>query len=111
METPSEQKPAPTNIQPKSDSHLMAAVSYVWLLAIVMLFVKREDKFVQFHAKQGIVLLLISIVASVLLWVPILGFIAWALSIAGMIIGFVNAWQGKEYQIPVIYGLSQKINL
>lgn len=107
METPSEQKPAPTNIQPKSDSHLMAAVSYVWLLAIVMLFVKRDDKFVQFHAKQAVVLLIISLLG----FIPFLGWLIAFVCFIGMVVGFINAWQGKEYQLPVIYGLSQKINL
>ncbi len=98
-------------IPPTTDRNLMAALSYVWILSLVMLVVKRGDAFVQFHAKQGVVLLIISILASVLLWVPVLGFVAWALSIAGMVIGFVHAWQGKEYKLPYIYGWSQKIHL
>ncbi|MEK7537769.1 MAG: DUF4870 domain-containing protein [Patescibacteria group bacterium] len=107
MDTPPEQKNTPSNIQPKSDSHLMAAVSYVWLLAIVMLFVKRDDKFVQFHAKQAVVLLIISLVT----FIPVIGWLIGFVAFIGMVIGFINAWQGKEYQIPLIYGWSQKINL
>lgn len=98
-------------IPPTTDRNLMAALSYVWILSLVMLVVKRDDAFVQFHAKQGVVLLIISVVASILLWVPILGFIAWALSIAGMVVGFINAWQGKEYQLPYIYRWSQSIHI
>lgn len=107
MDTPTASKNTPTNIQPKSDSHLMAAVSYVWLLAIVMLFVKRDDKFVQFHAKQAVVLLIISLLG----FIPFLGWLIAFVCFVLMIIGFINAWQGKEYQLPVIYGLSKKINL
>lgn len=98
-------------IPPTTDRNLMAALAYVWILSLVMLVAKRNDPFVQFHAKQGVVLLLISIVAAILMWVPVLGFIAWALSIVGMVIGFINAWQGKEYKLPYVYGWSTKIRL
>ena len=107
MEAPTEQKPVSTNLQPKNDSHLMAAVSYIWLLAIVMLFVKRDDKFVQFHAKQAVVLLIISLVT----FIPVIGWLIGFATFILMVVGFINAWQGKEYKLPVIYGWSQKINL
>ena len=98
-------------IPPTSDHNLMAALSYVWVLSLVMLLIRRGDAFIQFHAKQGTVLLIISIIASILLWVPVLGFVVWALSIAGMVVGFINAWQGKESKLPFIYGWSQKIKI
>ncbi len=102
-----EQKSVSTPIQPKNDSHLMAAVSYVWLLAIVMLFVKKDDKFVQFHAKQAVVLLIISVLGII----PVLGWLIAFVCFIGMVVGFINAWQGKEYKMPIIYGWSQKINI
>lgn len=98
-------------VPPTTDRNLMAALSYVWLLSLVMFIIKRDDAFIQFHAKQGVILLIISAVASILLWVPVLGFIAWFLSIAGMVVGFIHAWQGKEYKLPYIYGWSQKLHL
>lgn len=102
--TPSQQ--TPTIVPPKSDSHLMAAVSYVWLLAIVMLLVKRDDKFVQFHAKQAMVLLIGSLVS----FIPVIGWLIGLVCFIGMVVGFINAWQGKEYQMPYVYGWSQKIH-
>ncbi len=93
-------------IPPTTDRNLMAALSYVWLLSLVMLIIKRDDAFIHFHAKQGVVLLIISI-----FWfIPIIGQLAAILAFAGMVIGFVNAWQGKEYQLPLVYGWSQKIH-
>lgn len=114
---PDEQKPPVTEklknelnkIPPTSDRNMMAAFSYVWILSLVMLVAKRNEPFVQFHAKQGIVLLIVSIIASILLWVPVLGFVCWALAVAGMVVGFIQAWQGKEYKLPYIYGWSQKV--
>lgn len=94
-------------IPPTSDSNLLAAFSYAWLLSVVLLVVKRNDENVQFHAKQGTVLFL----GSLLGFIPLFG---WLVAIAcwvGMIVGFIMAWQGKRYQIPLAYRLSQKIKL
>ncbi len=94
-------------IPPTSDQNIMAALSYVWIISLVMLVVKRNDEFIQFHAKQGIILLLLSILG----FIPVLGWIIWALAVAGMVVGFIHAWQGKRYELPLVYGWSQKIKL
>lgn len=94
-------------IPPTTDRHLLAALSYVWILGLVMLVIKRKDAFVQFHAKQGIVLFLISLVG----FIPVIGWILWALAVTGMVLGFIHAWQGKEYKLPYVHGWSQKINI
>lgn len=93
-------------IPPTTDRNLLAALSYVWILGLVMLVIKRNDAFIQFHAKQGVVLFLISLVG----FIPVIGWVLWALSITGMVIGFIHAWQGKEYKLPFVYGWSQKIH-
>ncbi len=94
-------------IPPTSDQNIMAALSYVWIISLIMLVVKRNDEFVQFHAKQGVILL----IASVFGFIPVIGWIVWALAVAGMVVGFVQAWQGKRYQLPLVYGWSQKIKI
>lgn len=94
-------------IPPTTDRNLLAALGYVWILGLVMLIIKRDDAFIQFHAKQGVVLFLISLVG----FIPVIGWIMWALAVAGMVLGFIHAWQGKEYKLPYVYGWSQKIHL
>ncbi len=93
-------------IPPTSDQNLLAALSYAWVISLVMLLIKRHDEYIQFHAKQGVILW----IASLFAFIPGLGFIIWALSIAGMVIGFINAWQGKRNKLPFVYNLSRKIN-
>lgn len=93
-------------IPPTTDRNLLAAVSYVWILCLVMLVVKKNDAFVQHHARQGVILFLMSLVG----FIPVVGWILWVLAVAGMVVGFIKAWQGKEYQIPYVYGWSQKIH-
>ena len=93
-------------IPPTTDRNLLAAVSYVWILSLVMLAMKKDDAFVQFHAKQALVLFILSLLG----FIPIIGWLVAIAAFIGMIIGFMHAWQGKEYQIPFVYSWSQKIN-
>lgn len=91
-----------------SDSNLMGAISYLWLLSIVMLLVKKDDAFVQFHAKQGVVLF----VASMILWfIPIIGWLANILVFVAVIVGAIKAYQGEKYEMPLVSELAKKINL
>lgn len=93
-------------IPPTNDRNLMAALSYVWIICLIMLAIRRDEPFIKFHAKQALVLFIVSVIASILLWVPVLGIVVWVLSIVGMVLGFINAWQGKEYKLPFIYDWS-----
>lgn len=91
-----------------SDENLMAALSYLWLLSVVMLLVKKESDYVQFHAKQGLVLFLVSVV----LWfIPIVGWMLQIAVVVGIVIGFIQALGGKRYRLPVVADLAEKINL
>ncbi len=94
-------------IPPTTDRNLMGALSYVWFISIVMLVVKRQDEFVQFHAKQGVILFLGTLVG----FIPIFGWLIFMFSIVGMVVGFLMAWQGKRYQIPFVGTLAKKISL
>ena len=105
----SDNKKSDNNNQTPSnqDSNLMAALSYVWILSIVMLVIKKEDKFVSFHAKQGLILFIASFIGII----PIIGWILWLVIIALMIIGFIKALSGERYKIPVVGDLAEKINI
>ena len=90
-----------------TDSNLMAALSYVWIISIVMLVIKKDDKFVLWHAKQGVILFVISWVGVI----PIIGWIIWFVVVALEIIGFIKALSGEKYKIPIIGDLADKINI
>ena len=57
----------PGGTAPSSNRNVMIVLSYLWLLALVPLLTEKEDKEVQWHAKHGIVLMVVEIV----LWVVI----------------------------------------
>jgi len=94
-----------------SENNLLAAISYVWILCLVPLFLKRDSKFVQFHAKQGLVLFFIEIVGTLVFWIPLVGWLLFIAILILAILGFVNAIQGNSWKMPVVGDLAQKINL
>ena len=90
---------------------VMAALSYVWILCLVPLLGKRDSEFAQFHAKQGLVLFIIEIVASLLVWFPIIGQLVMLALLIVSVVGIVKALNGERWEIPYIYNWSKKINL
>ena len=93
------------------ENKLVAAMSYIWILCLVPLLAKRKSNFAQFHAKQGLVLFVLEIVAGIIAWFPILG----QLLVVGLtivaIMAVIRALNGEVWEIPYIYKWSQKINL
>lgn len=87
-----------------ADNKDLAALSYVWILSLVVLFAKRESPFVQFHARQGAVLFGLSLVVWAM---PFVGKIAELLILALCIIGFLHAAQSEWREIPIIGPLSR----
>jgi uncharacterized membrane protein len=98
-----EQKPQ----SPKSDSNTNAALSYIWILSLVMIATKKNDEFVMFHAKQGLVLF----IASFLWFIPVIGWILDCLILVCIIIGFIKAMNGERYKLPVVGDLAAKFKL
>ena len=88
----------------------IAALSYLWILFIVPLLGKRDSKFAQFHAKQGMILFGIELVAGMFAWFPVFG----QLLILGLIVvavmGVVKALNEEWWEIPYINEWSKKIN-
>jgi len=89
------------------ENKLLAAISYLWIISIIMLVVKKDSKFVQFHAKQGFVIF----IASIIFWfIPILGWLLNLLIIVVVVLGFIKALSGEYWRIPGVHGIAQKIN-
>jgi len=94
--------------QLSNDSKLFAALSYLWLLSVVMLVLKKDDEFVRFHAKQGTVIFAVSII----LWfIPIIGWLLQIAVLIAVVIGFLKAYSGERFKMPVVGDLADKINI
>jgi uncharacterized membrane protein len=93
------------------ENKLVAALSYLGFLVAVPLFLKRESPYCQFHAKQGLALLIVWIIGSFVFWFPFIGWAAALVVFVLNIIGLVKAFQGEKWEMPIIGDLAKKINI
>lgn len=97
--------------QKKNQNTLVAGLSYLGPLVFVSYIVGKDDPFVKFHIKQGLVLL----VGEAGMW--FLGMLIWPLMplvglinlgfFALVIIGLYNVVQGNEKELPFVGSLSK----
>ncbi len=97
------------------ENKVIAALSYVGLLVLIPLLVKKDSPYCQFHAKQGLALLIAWVAIGIIAIIPILG---WFISIVGsiillvlFIIGLVNALSGQFKELPLIGKYGENLNL
>lgn len=103
-----------------SDKTLMLVLSYLWLFALIPLLVEKEDKAVQWHAKNGLVLFVAEIIlyvgSMVIQVIPvigsILGCLVWLVVFFGSIIlrimAIMKATKGERFHIPYISEYADK---
>lgn len=95
---------------------LLAAIGYVGILALVPLLLRRNSSYCQHHGSQGLVLgailMVVETIARIIgsalfgleVFFSVLIFIAW-------VVGFMLAFSGSWFRIPVIYDWAQDLNL
>jgi uncharacterized membrane protein len=110
--------PAPPSL-PSSEAEdieknrAFAIISYLWILFVVGLIAAPNSKFAKYHANQGLVLFLASIIASVgcvvIGFIPLVNMILmlvvpllWLGGLVLMILGIVNAAGGHCKPLPMI---------
>lgn len=96
-------KPVDPNADVASNKDI-AALGYVWILSIFVLIYRHSSPFTRFHAKQGVVLFVLSIIAGML--PGFIGRLVALFVLAFCVWGFVSAAQGKWKQLPLIYAMS-----
>lgn len=94
---------------------VFAILSYLGILVLIPLLVKKDDDFVHFHAKQGLVLLLVWIAVWIITMIPVIGWIIGPLlSIVMLIIcliAIIKVLMAKKWEIPVVSTYADKLNI
>jgi uncharacterized membrane protein len=114
-ETNQSQKQGTTPSMGKSNSTILAVLSYLGPLVIFSYLMAKDDEFIKFHARQGIVVFGLEVIVWLLggmlysFWmiINILNLITLILSI----IGIVNVLQGNKKELPVVGGLAGSFGL
>lgn len=85
-------------------------LSYIGILVLIPLLAKKESAFAQYHAKQGLIVLIMGVISSILTPVFGLGLLLWLITIIFSIIGIVNVVKGEMKPLPLIGEWAQKMN-
>ena len=113
--SPTDSAPAPDAADVEQNK-VFAVLAYLGILFLVPLLAAPKSRFARYHANQGIVLFIASLALSfgfyILAFIPVLGrmmgfvgYLVWLAAFALMILGIVNAANGKSQPLPVIGGV------
>ncbi|MCX6809243.1 MAG: hypothetical protein NTZ65_00590 [Candidatus Berkelbacteria bacterium] len=90
----------------------MAVLCYIGILVLIPLLTDaKNDAFVKFHIKQGLVLLIVDVIIGVISWIPFVGWILALGTFVLFVIGIINAAGGKQTPLPIIGQFGEKINI
>ena len=87
-----------------SEEKVWGAVAYLWILSLVALAARKNNEYIRFHANQGVLLFLVSVVAMIL--GPI-GMIVNIVLLIAAIMGIIKSLQGVKWELPAVAGLAK----
>ncbi len=89
------------------EEKVWALLGYLWFLCVMPLLLRRDSKFIQHHAKQGLILAILFCFA----WIPIFGWILAILLFAVWVIVVIKVLSGQYWNIPLISEIVKRIKL
>ena len=99
----------------------MLVLSYLWFLSIIPLVTKKEDREVQWHAKNGLILAIVytaievifyiigqffPLIGCLTLWVPCVVFIGYVILV---VMAIVKATSGQRLRVPMLSDYADKM--
>ncbi len=101
----------------KQDDQKLFAFLAVFLTIIgfiIAILIRKDDKYVIYYAKQGLVLFIVFVIAGIFASIPFIEWVGTLLMIVTLVlwvIGWINALSGKEKPLFLISELADKIKL
>lgn len=119
--------------------NVAGALSYIWIVGLVLFFLEKTNNFIRFHAMQSVlyglagsivmtVLAILNAIVAIVFGVAsaaagdpgIIGMLIGLIStiiwliiplvyIGGLVLGAVKAYQGAKFKFPIIGNLAEKI--
>ncbi|MEW6219798.1 MAG: hypothetical protein AB1634_09740 [Thermodesulfobacteriota bacterium] len=94
-------------------SRLLAFVSYLGILCFFPLVLSQRDDYVHFHARQGLVIWILEVIAIALVYVPGAGFHLLQglglLCLVYSVAGLVSVLLGRAWRLPIVGQLATKL--
>lgn len=93
-------------------------IIYAWLATfltiigyIIAISSKKDDKYVMFYAKQGLVIFLIWIIAGIFYWIPFIGWILMVFVTILWLMSWINALSGEKRDTWLVQDLVRKLKI
>jgi len=100
--------------RPSEDRRMAAVMAYIPFLCFIPLLKMRDDPYAYFHARQGIILFFVEIIAFIFSF-PHLSQLFWTViiiaCIGAAVAGIVFSLQGKMYKLPIIGDLADRLRM
>jgi uncharacterized membrane protein len=123
--TPEDQQQSPLqsmsrgNETVRDQDKIQLVLSYFSILCLIPLLTVKDSKFVNFHAKQGLVLtggviafnIALTILASIFAPIGMIGCLVGPVYLVVSILGIVKSLKGEWWRIPGVADLADKISL
>ena len=93
-------------------SRFLAASSYLGILCFIPLVMNKDDEFVYFHAKQGLVIWMWGVLALIALYLPGIG--KWFFGFSTMavlvlsLIGLTAVALNKAWKLPLVHSFAAR---
>lgn len=102
----------------KKKSERDERIVFAWLAVfftivgfVVALILKRDDKYIIYYAKQGLVLFVGFAVAGFLKFLPVIGNLFLLFVVILWVIAWINALSGKRRRTWIVQDLAEKIKI
>ncbi|MCB0721483.1 MAG: hypothetical protein KDC42_04180 [Ignavibacteriae bacterium] len=102
------------NITPEEieSGKTMAIIAYLIFFVPLLMEDMRKNKFVMFHTEQSIVLVCLNVIASIVAFITCgIGLILYIPILVFLIMGIMNAANGKVQPLPLVGQFGEKFNL
>lgn len=107
------------------DANITALIGYIiWIVAVVLIFIEKDNKFVRFHAFQsllfGVLVIVLFVALSILNTVlylvsstlgglfSLVFILLWLAVLGGVILLAFKAFKGEMFKFPIIGDLAEK---
>ena len=90
-------------------------IAYLWILCLIPILLKKDNKFAMFHAKQGLILFICEIGLTIIGIIPLLGQLVSTIGLLACailsLIGMIQALMGNQWKMPVLGEYAEKITI
>lgn len=87
------------------DENVAAAISYIFIVGLIFIFIEKNSKFVRFHAIQSV---LVSVIFGIFSLIPFVNIFTGLAALIILIFGAYKAYNKEMYKFPFVGNIAEK---